>query len=175
MTDFEIIEARAHHCGQICRLLRSEHESAILRIGMSAHHRLRAVFDESGFRKAWMVDGALAGLGGVTGPLVASSGMVWFALSRRALHFRMRLVKEAQNQLAILSAFKHELVTEVYGGDEPALRFAIFLGFTPVEQCARAVSADGRRDLARFLDAPEQRVVYGNGYVIPLRYRPDRG
>ena len=75
MPHFEIVEAKAWHCGAMSRLLRQEHAEAIALIGLNSHRELRAVFDESIFRRAWLINGRLAALGGVIGPAASAYGM----------------------------------------------------------------------------------------------------
>jgi hypothetical protein len=76
MPKFEIVEAKAWHCGAMSRALRLEHQKAVAMIGLNSHRELRGMFDESIFRKAWLIDGRLAAVGGVTGPALSSYGIV---------------------------------------------------------------------------------------------------
>ena len=172
MPRFAIVEARPYHCGAMARALRLEHRKAVAVTGYNAHYELAARFRDSAFRRAWMIDGQLAALGGVTGSMIDPAGQVWLALSHRALRYPVHLVREARRQLAEIMTMKHEIATLALGSDDAALRFALFLGFLPVGSPLRsAQTREGRRMLLRFMDTPDQRMVVGDGFGVALRYR----
>ena len=150
MTTFQVIEAREYHCGQIVRRLREEHRAAVIGLGVNPHREIRASFDQSAYRRAWLVDGRLAGLGGVTGSLASSQGMIWLALTAHAIKYPIEIVKEARRQLDVISETKRDLVSSLIPGDRTAIRFATMLGF----------------EIAHTMTVP-----YGNGEVISVRYR----
>ena len=174
---YEVIEAKPFHCGQILRRLRHEHVEAIARVGVPSHRELRALFDTSYLRRAWLIDGKLEAIGGVSGSIMSHYGFVWVALSQEATKHRFALVREAKRQLDEIMTIKSELVTTLIGGDEAAKRLAIFLGF----HCEHggpgrpAFSKSGRRTLAEHLETnPDIRNPIGNGYFICLGYHPER-
>ena len=173
MPTFATIPAKPWHCGQMCRLLRHEHRNTIAQLGIDCHAELRARFEASSFRKAWLIDGRLAALGGIMGAPLASSGFVWLALSEQARRYPIAIVKEARRQLDAVMVVKRELATTVLNGDEAAKRLAIFLGFHvshdgPGQQ---AFSRFGRRSLARHLDSdPDLRIPIGEGFAVALGY-----
>ena len=119
-------------------------------LGVNPHREIRASFDQSAYRRAWLVNGRLAGLGGVTGSLAASQGMIWLALSARATRYPIEIVKEARRQLDAISETKRDLVSSLIPGDRAAIRFATRLGFEI---------------------AHTSMVPYGDGEVIAVRYR----
>jgi hypothetical protein len=177
MTDFTVIVAKPWHCGQMIRLLRRGHKDVIAKIGVDSHRELRSRFDHSSFRRAWMIDGKLAGLGGVTGSTISSQGYVWLALSNHALKFPLEIIREARRQLAIIMTTKRDLVTTILDGDDVSKRFAIFLGFVPVgdEWVNRAASRFGRREVARQCETlTEARFAIGNGFGIAMTYQPEQ-
>lgn len=133
MGRFEIIPGRQYHCGAMIRRLRADHRTAIASLGISPHHNLRFNFDTSMFTRAWLIDGELAGLGGVTGSELASTGYVWLALSEKATQFPIAIVKEARRQLARIMLTKHDLVTTIIPEDKTSLRFATWFGFDLVD------------------------------------------
>lgn len=167
---FEIIVAQPHHCGAMARKLRFEQQAAVLMLGLDTHRELRAAFDNSGFRRAWLLDGRLAGLGGVIGPLLAPTGAVWLALTEEATLWPLAIVREARRQLEEISKFKHGLTTWMLDGDETARRFALFLGFHAPGDCA-AVSRIGRRDVLQAMTADRlPRIRVGRGSAVGLHY-----
>lgn len=154
MPDFTIIEARPYHCGQMARLLRWEQQEVTAKLGLDTHRELRDRFDASGFRRAWMIDGKLAGLGGVVGSRLAYEGFLWLAFTQAATRYKIELVKEMRRQLAIIGLTTRRLSTVVMDGDETAMRFAIFMGFVPYEEKeSPAVSRFGRRGMMQIIDS----------------------
>jgi len=173
---FEVVEAKEFHCGQILRRLRIEHREAIERVGANSHRELRALFDSSYLRRAWLIDGKLAALGGVSGSILSHYGFVWIALSNEAMRYPVALIREVKRQIESVMATKSQLVTTIVGGDEAAKRFAVFLGFHCDHEGfgSPAFSKFSRRNLANYLETtPDLRVPIGKGYIIPMGYHPD--
>lgn len=173
MTVFQIIEAKPWHCGQIIRSVRKQHELVIADVGGNLHRELHDRFSASSFRRAWLIDGELAALGGVVATPIASTGYIWLALGELALRHRIATVREARRQLDEIMRVKREIATVILPEDTAALRLAIFLGFH--------VSHDGlgspastrveRLALRRFLEAADEiRIPLGRGRAIPVGY-----
>ncbi len=175
MPRFEIVEAKPWHCGAMVRLLRREHQKAVAMVGLNSHRELRAAFDDSIFRKAWLLDGKLAALGGVTGPAISSYGLIWLALTNEATKYPMAVIKEARRQIAEIMRTKRLLISSILEGDKASERFAIFLGFVPAadgDSMLPASSRFGRTEVARQLNEMENvRVPFGTGYVKVMSYR----
>lgn len=173
--DFQIVEARAYHCGAMVRMLRAEHQRAIARLGVNAHRELRQRFDSSSFRRAWLIDGKLAALGGVTGSQLSSEGYVWLALSGLATRYPLEVVRETRRQLAALMVVKRSLVTSIIASDETSKRFAIFMGFVLADDdCMPAASRTGRRAIAvRFDGQHDAHVPLGHGVAVAMKYLPE--
>ncbi len=150
MGRFEIIPGRQYHCGQIIRRLRAEHRAAVVSLGIAPHQSLRANFDISMFTRAWLIDGELAGLGGVTGSEISSTGYVWLALSEKATRYPVEIVKETRRQMARIMVTKRDLVTLIIPEDKTSLRFATWLGFEAVDPTP---------------------IPCGNGRVLLIRYQ----
>jgi hypothetical protein len=174
---FQIVEAKPYHCGQMARLLRAEQGESVAAMGFDAHYELRCRFQRSRVRRAWLVDGRLAALGGLEGAILAPRGHLWLAVAKHAARdHALAMVKEARRQLDEFSRDRTELVTLLIGGDRPSLRFAIFLGFHPqaAESADRCYSPAARRDLlARLESEPGLRRPVGAGYAIPMRYHEE--
>lgn len=163
----ETIPGRAFHCGQIARRLRTEHAQAVAILGISAHHEIRARFDDSSFCRALLIDGELAGLGGVTGSLMASVGCVWLALTAQALRYPVAIAREAQRQIDEIMRTKHELVTFLVDGDRSSRRFAVALGFRPVGEHWLELTGASRKAVERQMEhMPEARVPFGSGHAV---------
>jgi hypothetical protein len=126
---FEIVDAKLHHCGEIARRLRLEHRNLLLTLGVHAHRELRQWFDASCYRKAWMINGRLAAIGGVVGNLMSPDGVMWLALAEEALRFKVEMVKEARRQIANQLRTRRSLCASTLAGDPRSVRFAEMLGF----------------------------------------------
>jgi len=176
VTKFEVIDAKRYMCGRMSRMLRGEHQAAALRVGIDVHRGLRQTFDKSFYRKAWLIDGTLAGLGGAMGTILDPGAFIWVALSERATRYPLEIVREARRQIDYLMRTKLELHTTIIGGDDAARRFVAFLGFHARDAGpgSAAFSCHGRRQLNDFLQNEEGlRYPAGNGYVIPVGYHPE--
>src|SRR3954464_13764392 len=92
-------DARLHHCGKMARLLRYEQQLAFARAGVDPHRAIRAMYDQAGIRQAWLLDGQLAGMVFVSGPLLESVGFVSAALSQKATRHGSLIVREARKFL----------------------------------------------------------------------------
>lgn len=149
MGRFQIIEARVWHCGAIIRRLREDHQNAVALLGINSHREIREKFDASMFRRAWTIDGRLAGLGGVTGTTLSMTGFVWMALTNEAARHPYAVARESVRQIAEIMQVRHELCTTLIPEDKAALRFATRLGF----------------EVAHGVPIP-----YGRGHVIAVRY-----
>ena len=174
MTDFQIVDGRPYHCGAMSRILRLDQQKAVALIGMSTHHEMRKQFDQSTFRKAWLINGKLAAVGGITGSIISAYGRVWLALSNEAMKYPLAVGRESRRQLAEAMKTRHVLVTNVLDEDEAAKRFAVFLGFVPYDEneILPASSIHGRRDMKRKIDeSPLARAPIGNGFSVTMTYR----
>ncbi len=158
---FEIIDAKPWHCGVMARVLRDEHKKVVERAGASAHRLLRECFDQSPFRRAWLIDGELAALGGVMGTIVSPSGTVWLALSQKATRYPIAIIKEARRQLAEILSVRREIVTTIVFGDDAARRLAIFLNFhVSHDQFGGAAYSKAERQwLYKFVETCDERIV----------------
>jgi hypothetical protein len=171
MPNFQIIDAKPYHCGQMIRALRREHKAAWAEFGIEPHRELRERFAVSCFRRAWLIDGKLAALGGVVGTALAPVGYVWLTLSELALRYPIATVREVERQLAEIMTVKRELAILILPQDKSAMRLAIFLGFHVADRGlgSAATNKPERLALRRFLEAAEElRVPRGLGRAIPM-------
>lgn len=131
MTQYTLVEGKRYHCGQMARMLRRDHTSALAAVGLSVHRELRSAFEISTFSRAWLIDGKLAALGGVIGASLASSGFVWLAMTDTVRGHTLAAVREAKKQISALMLTKASLKSKLIPGDDAARKFALFLGFRP--------------------------------------------
>lgn len=176
VSRYEIVEARRWHCGQMARRMRRGQREAIMAAGFDPHRALLARFNESRICRAWMVDGRLMALGGIVGSLLSIHGLVWLALAQEASDHAVPLVREARRQLADVMRTYEELATVLMGDDEPARRFAVWLGFH-VGHTGPGQPAQGRQDrtmLAEFIrDEPSLRMPLGDSYAVAVGFHQD--
>jgi hypothetical protein len=135
MTTFEVVDARLFHCGPMIRALRNDHKVAFMALGVhKAHHELRACFDDSHFRRSWLINGRVAGIGGVRGTLCSPVGYIWLALSQDATHYPIQIMREARAQIAEIMEVKRSLGTTILKADSASVRFAERLGFREIDR-----------------------------------------
>lgn len=150
-----IIDAKRYHCGRIVRRLRADHVESCYLAGIDAHRQLSWIFDQSAIRRAAFFDAELVALGGVTGTLLAPTGVVWLALSHRATLYPTIALRHIRREMERIMAHKAEVVTTVITSDPAAMRLAAWLGFHVKHEGegAPAMSRYGRRRLLHYLRA----------------------
>lgn len=136
---FEITEGKRFHCGQMARTMRETHEDALVRLGFIPHRQLYECFSGSWYCKAWLIDGMLAGLGGVEGPLISGTGYVWLVLAEwAATRFPRATYREAKRQLEIMMDTRQNLITNILVEDKTSYNFAKHLGFSLIPSDVQA-------------------------------------
>lgn len=174
--NLEVITARPWHCGQISRILRVEHDAGLRRCGAPPHAAFRERLSESYLTRAWAIDGKFVGLAGVIGTPLSVFGGLWCGLSVEATKHPLAVVREARRLLSDAMVTKREILTSIIGGDEAALRLAVFLGFHVKHDLLGEPqrSRSGRRSLREFLKSNEElRVPIGEGYAFAMNYHED--
>ena len=124
-----MIEAKLHHCGQLVRKLRAAQAGALATIGAHSHAELRARFGESSFKRSWLIDGELAGMMGVTGSHLSSTGLIWLALAEKATRHGRRTALIARETLAEAMETRHDVYTIMFRSDAASMRWIEFLRF----------------------------------------------
>lgn len=168
----EVIEAERAHVVSIFGRLRHGHMGCLNETGLdrrTARREFLKVFDDSAFRRAWVVDGKLAGVGGVTGSLLSPHGFVWLALSEDVIRFPLAIIRESRRQLGEIMATKTELATTILANDEVALRFSAFLGF----HAKHDVGLRSWRDHLLELQTKTERIPVEKGFAIAVGYHRD--
>ncbi len=173
---FEVIEAKAFHCGQMARILRAEHQAEIAKTGFGIHRELVGTFESSFYRRALLLDGRLIALGGCAGSSLATLGYVWLAVSNEARKHPLAIMRHARTELARMMITKRDLMATVLAEDEAAKRTAVFLGFYP-GRCepfgnrTRHARMTLRRELENDTNL---RLPCGDTYHIALIFHPER-
>jgi hypothetical protein len=130
--------------------MREEHQEAVAWLGINSHREIRDKFDASTYRRAWTIDGRLAGLGGVVGTAISAEGFVWFVLTNEGSRHPYAATRMVRRQLDEVMVVKRVLHTCLIPEDKTALRFATRLGFEVLDPIPRVV---------------------GRGRVIAVQYR----
>lgn len=131
MTDYQPIEGRRYHCGQIVRKMAPRQLRMFEDVFGNAHRALSGIFITSTICRAWLIDGELAALGGVQSTIAGSDGFIWLALSEKARNHKFAMVREARRQLGTIMEVKTVVRSRVVPGDTQSRRFALLLGFRP--------------------------------------------
>lgn len=123
------VEAKAYHCGQLARTLRAEHREILDHMQIPTHRELREAFEASSIRRAWLIDGRLAAMAGVTGPAATSDGVLWMAITDEMTTHPMAVGRRALAFVKAVMRVKRRLSTSILDGDKAGIAFAYFLGF----------------------------------------------
>lgn len=129
MTLLQPIEARAHHCGQISRQLRAEHRDILDQMHVPTHRELRDAFDASVIRRAWLLNGSLCALAGITGTSASSHGVIWLALTDEATKHPVQVARGAMRFIEEVMRVKRTLSTTLLADDRHGMLLLYFLGF----------------------------------------------
>lgn len=125
----EIVEARLYHCGHLARAMRPAQIAGGRARGANPHRELVARFGASSYRRACLLDGRLAALGGVVGTQVESEGLIWLAIAAWATAHPRALLIAARQALDEIGRLKHRVGTLILAEDAASFRFAKRLGF----------------------------------------------
>ena len=135
MISYSIALAQPWHCGAIVRRLRGEQKAVAIGLNRSAHHELRVCYDHSGLVRSWVgSDRRVLAIMGVIGPLLASEGVVWLALTEDATHYPKQIIREARRVLHFIMTVKTKLYATPFVSDPASVRFAEHLGFTRTQE-----------------------------------------
>jgi hypothetical protein len=167
---FEIIPAKRYHCGQMARIMRDAHKEEYLRMGFNIHRRLCDCFDMSLYCKAWIIDGKLAALGGIEGPIISDIGYVWLVMTQEATKYPIAMIKTIKKYLAEIMLVKKELAITVMETDQAALRLAVYLGFH-VDH--RELPRNGRDRKISMMFLLGKKTPRLHGYLIPMGYHKE--
>lgn len=167
MIEYRTVEARPYHLTRIVRRIRAEDASAAEALGIDARSELQRIFDASPYRRAWLVDGAVTAVGGVTGTAASSTGVLWLVTSRDlGRHARQFFSVGIDNLRAILETRSH-VDAVMLRSDDAARRFATHFGFRlrHPQSYSDLLRMELRRELPqrpqRSDHAPRPFIVYG--------------
>ncbi len=144
----EIVPASPRHIRPLAKRLRAGACVALMDRGFDPRRALHDAFMGSHYCRAALVDGRVAAMWGLEGPLLGGAAKIWLALSEEVGHLPVMIVREARRELAEIAAVYGGIEAAVLPEDQAAVRFASFLGFRE----------------------HGERIPTGDGYVISLKY-----
>jgi hypothetical protein len=133
MSRYTLTECRRHHCGQMARRMRAANRVAMIAAGCDPHLEIVRRYYESSYRRAWLIDGQLGAIGGVSGTLAASDGYIWMVVAEIATCHALALARMTLGVLAEVSVTFRRVESLMVAADERAVEFARFLGFCVVD------------------------------------------
>ena len=154
----------------MARIMRAAHKEEYLLRGFNTHKRLCECFEMSPYCKAWLIDGRLAALGGIEGPLLADTGYVWLVMTQEATKYPIVMIKTIKECLKEIMLVKKELAITVIESDTAALRLAVYLGFH-VDHSEQPRNGRDRKISMMFLLGKRVPRLYG--YLIPMGYHAE--
>ena len=81
------------------------------------------------FKRSYTIDGRLAGMMGVTGSLLSSTGLIWLALAEEATRYPRGTALLARATVAEIMQTRHEVFTVMFQIDAASMRWIEFLRF----------------------------------------------
>jgi hypothetical protein len=124
-----IVDAEPRHVGMISAGMTVEDCLRFSGLGRDARRVMRGFFRMSSYRRTALLDEKPIAIWGITGPLLASTGILWLRLTEQAKKMPLRVVKECHLELALMMEMRQELVCYLHHDDVVARRFAEFFGF----------------------------------------------
>lgn len=103
-------------------------------LGLRTHDGIAVAFAMSADRRAWLIDGRLAALGGVIGTELSSNIALWLAVAEFATRYPIAMMKTAHEWLCRFGENHRTIRTTIVLSDGKSLRFAWKLGFLLVEK-----------------------------------------
>lgn len=128
-AQYQVVEARWHHCGALARKIRNGHWLSYVEAGLDIRALLHELWGASYHRKSWLRDGRIIAMGGLTGTMLSRSARIWFAVAPEAEKQRFAFLRMVLSNLDEVSREKRELLTTVATNDATGRRFAEWLGF----------------------------------------------
>ncbi len=129
-------------------------EAETIACGVPLRHFLHGLYRESVECRAALVDGEVAVVWGVLGPILASDARVWLFTSAAVERAPYAFFREVRLAVAAMLETRHTVVTTVTASYAQAIRFYEMVGFTagPVYECGGGLVRD--LTMRRRADAP---------------------
>lgn len=124
-----IVPALPVHVGIIAGQLTPEERERFKGYGRDARRVIRGFFRQSSYRRTALIDERPAAIWGITGTLVAPTGILWLRLAAGARKSPRLVVEEGRLELGRMLEVRREIVAYVHEDDSVAQRFAEFFGF----------------------------------------------
>jgi len=126
---YEIVPSTLVHVRTIARTMREDERAEIAAVGWKPRHLVHALYRSSDESWCALVDGKVAAVWGVRGPLMSETADVWLFTSPAIERIKHAFFKEARMRLSDLMATRRKLWSSVTPGHQKSIRFWTMLGF----------------------------------------------
>lgn len=165
MSAYEIVPSSVRHVRPMSKRVRAAGALAMQNYGVNPRVGLHRVFVSSNYTRTALVDGRPVAMWGVVGMLMGDTAFVWLVLAQETGQIPRAIVREARAELQrVMDNYSHIMMT-VLPDDEPSVRFALHLGFRPMD-------GEYMGDAKDALTNPRFRIPIGDSYVIQMGYAP---
>ena len=125
----QIVTARLEHVRAIVRTMRPMDRAEIEGMGLCVRHTLHHLWRNSSLRKAALVEGEVAAVWGLEGPMLDDVGMPWAFTAPAVERARLAFYRETRAEIEAMLHVKRRLQTYVLADYARAIRFFGRFGF----------------------------------------------
>lgn len=162
---YEIVKASARHVRPMSKRMRVAGSIAMQNYGENPRSALHRVFVASTYCRTALIDDKPAAMWGVAGNLLSETAFVWLVLAEETGRMPHAIVREARSELQRVMDNYSRIMMTVLPDDAPSVRFALHLGFRPMD-------GDFMGDEHDALTNPRFRIPTGDSYVVQMGYAP---
>lgn len=127
--DYFVIDAIPSHTRLLALNLRADDAAELAALGASPARGVRRSYSRSVFRKTAFVDGHIAAMWGMGGPLLGDTGNPWLLTTPAVERAPFTMLREARAAVAEMLHVKPKLENRVDANYTRAIRFLEALGF----------------------------------------------
>lgn len=133
--------------------------------GLDPRSALHRVFVASTYCRTALIDEKPVAMWGVAGHILSETAFVWLVLAEETARMPHAIVREARAELQRVMDNYSRVMMTVLPDDAPSVRFALHLGFRPMD----GDFMGGEQDA---LSNPRFRLPVGDSYVVQMGYAP---
>lgn len=159
----EIVPASVLHVKPMAAVMRSGSAMALQAFGFSPRRSLMRALLGSFYARTALEDGKPVAMWGAHGLVLGEMAEPWLTVSTSITKMPIAIVRAARRELQVMMQ-NRSLVIAMIPGDDIAVRFAVYLGFTDRQGGTRHEME------RRIMNDPSRRVSYGDRYVVPMIY-----
>lgn len=125
----EVVDAKLAHLHALQRTLRAQDRALMAEARVKPRHVMFELWCNSPLRRAFLIDGIVAAVGGVVGSMLGPMGIVWLVTGAALERNPFAVVRAARDELRAMLVRYPVLTSEVAADDARAVKFARRLGF----------------------------------------------